>query len=108
MSYDFESFWFSGSRKFSDECGHAESEYIGSFLIEDVKDKQIISNWHDLYVFQSGEKQNLCIRYGNVCNEYYSPGELSMFLTAMHQLPVYQKAYELLCRKGTFSYNKKS
>lgn len=107
MSYDFDSLNFSNTPKFINGCDHKKEEYVGSFLIEKLTDKQIIKEWFDLYIFGECNNQNVCIRYGNIDREYISPGRLYFFLQNMGDIEVYQKAFELMKRKGIFTYYRK-
>lgn len=59
-----------------DTCQHKAEEYVVSFQTYSMKAQR----QYDLYIYSEGERgQQICIRYGNRCDEYLSCGSLSDF-----------------------------
>lgn len=83
---------------YKDHCRHGKSCFIKSITVDGKK--------HDLYVFENGSgRKEVCIRYGNECHEYISPGDLNDFLNskriyAANDSDVNFKAVCLLEAKG--------
>ena len=55
-----------------DGCQHGEDCYVGSFRTETEK--------IDVYLYTTLRDHEICLRFGNDCHEYYSPGPLLQFL----------------------------
>ena len=93
---------------FENGCEHEEDEYVGS-IIYDFNDKGE-PRYIDVYAFQGGLWQELCIRYGNKDHEYFAPSSILMFLSSAQTMDArkeYEHALELLKIKGEFEYHKK-
>ena len=94
----------SNDRYFYNHCKHTDDEYICSFSVFESGDN---IKRYDLYVFQHGKKQEVCIRYGDEPEEYMSMSDIGHFLSISSRLsPVYIKAAQLLLEAGTVTYRK--
>jgi hypothetical protein len=93
-----------------DGCNHPKEAYVGSFKSLHFK-PELREASYDLYVFDSPSGQEVCIRYGNEPQEYYSPGPLVQFIqlaSRWYEKAVrhYVDALEILKEKGVFSWKK--
>lgn len=81
----------------SDGCEHPSDSYIGSFTIDTRK--------YDVYYFKDDFAWNgksVCIRYGNECHEYISPGTMENIKDIIAKYPyetVYMTAYSMILNK---------
>ena len=77
---------FSYTPYFTNCCEHSKEEYICSFIEQSKK------NQHGHSILESGEKYDfylyqdidgyhgICLRYGNECSEYISPGHVYEYM----------------------------
>jgi hypothetical protein len=69
---EFDSEWLVRGPVWPDQCGHGPSTYIGSILVQETHQSE--RHPVDVYVFDSYELQEVCVRYGDRDDEYLSPG----------------------------------
>lgn len=87
----------------TDCCQHPPESYVASFEIANYQRQQM--EHYDLYVYASkcSGKQDVCIRYGDECSQYISPGPLGGFLTHNDHEP-YMTAIRILLAFGKVSW----
>lgn len=79
-------------------CYHdEETEYVGSGTTTD-------GTGVDVYLYAGSLGQQVCIRFGDNIEDYYTPGTLRMFQDAFNdhgdQIPAYVVARDLLAKRG--------
>ena len=89
---------------FHDCCDHPAGSYVGTVSFFDRDRRKAL----DVYLFPShreGCPPEVCLRYGNECHEYISPGGLFDFLCSARTLPSpeYTNALALIDEKFCFS-----
>lgn len=89
-----------------DACQHCQGSYVATFEVYDNDKMQV----YDLYVFEQRGRSEVCLRHGDGCSEYLSPGDVGQFChTTGHNrndAPEYRKAYEILRSLGSFHWRK--
>lgn len=93
-------------------CQHADSEYVGSFIHEELVLGSTMPRKEklDVYVFHTSYYgAEVCIRYGAEDSHYYSPGSMYQFIMTAGQLQhdVYKRALDLIREKGILRYEQK-
>lgn len=84
---------------FKDHCKHGKDCYVGS--IRDIRPNKP-DQWYDVYVFN----QKLCIRFGNIDSEYYSPPDKWEDFLRSNFEP-YVLARTVLLMKGYFMWQRR-
>jgi len=95
--------------KYKNLCEHSKDEFVGSILSLVGETLQDI----DVYVFQHEgyPTQDVCIRFGNKPEAYFSAGELFDFImrgSDNTSLKCYQDAVYVISQMGTIGFTKKS
>ncbi len=91
--------------EWNDACKHGPECFVGSFQVPKSHNKTL--KWCDLYVFTNGTRQEVCIRTGNDCGDYISPGSLGEFMVrAGHhcRFDEYHEAFNLLLKLGRLTW----
>lgn len=95
---------FSQKKFWKDKCGHKKEEYVGS--VESLDGEKL-----DIYVFKTkiNDKNQdvLCIRHGNIDNQYYSPSDLTKFIAMASGITKYQLALNTLLHFGEIVFSRK-
>lgn len=93
---------------FEDHCGHPKEAYVASYDVFTRVDGKYVHEFYDLYAFTGfGGSTNICIRFGNRGEEYYSTGPcLSYFMSSAlrEKSPndIYSRALKILKEDGQF------
>lgn len=92
---------------YKDRCGHPQESYVGSFSIIQKKEKEYLDKKYDLYIYENNRilGAEACIRYGNDCCEYISPGNIVRLYK--YENSVYYAAWQILIRHGFIKYERK-
>lgn len=105
----FQSYFSEVERKWPNDCGHKESEYIGSVLVRMSK-TSLKTTPVDVYVHEGdlGTNQaHVCIRFGPK-SEYVSAGTVMDFLATCAAEPTfYPEVIALILKKMEFFCERK-
>ena len=87
---------------FLEDCGHGG--YIGSAVYWHEKDEE---RKIDVYIYDNGNVQNVCIRFGDYTSSYLSPGTPIDFLVsaASHRSPLSDAAAAVITKMATATFN---
>ena len=84
---------------YTDRCGHGG--YVATFECAVYrKDNYIKDGVYDLYVFDNGARQEVCLRYGEDDCKYESPGSVTNVIENQHMMEEYRRAVAILKAKG--------
>lgn len=92
-----------------DTCGHSKESYVGTFtsILRTNKPPGIQPLTIDLYVFQNGQVQSACLRYGHGPGDCFAPGLfITLFNTRARE--EYADAIQMLQEKGEIKWVRKS
>lgn len=87
-----------------DDCEHGG--YVCSF--EDLyvdKDKKLVQENFDLYVFENPLGQQVCLRFGRD-SDYYSVGSVVELAKTARHMSCYMRALELLLKFGKIEWTR--
>jgi len=87
-------------RYWENGCSHKEDEYIGSTSLPVFSDRFIEKI--DVYIW--GEKQEVCIRFGERPENYYSLLSLKQLYVGSHDSELYRKAIEVIEHFGKIKF----
>lgn len=92
--------------RFTNHCNHKKEEYIGTASYSYIRGKECGREWIDVYVYEDCTMgQEICIRFGEEPENYYSVGRVVDFLRRSHnENQPYAKALDILFYHGTFKY----
>jgi len=91
---------------YENHCEHSKDEFVGSILSVVGKDIKSI----DVYIFkhEGFKTQDVCIRFGEKPEDYYSAGELFDFILRANNSPkCYQDAVYVISQMGNIEFSSK-
>lgn len=81
----------------TDHCTHGHDCYVDSFIYTG----QAVVEKIDIYVYPDDYYgHEICLRYGDGDNQYYSPTGFAAFLRASECTPMYAEALKIILDKG--------
>lgn len=89
--------------KHHDACSHGAECYVGTFAYQ--SGVRAPRQTFDLYVYDNGGRQEICMRYGDGDSDYVSPGRTVDFIRASDHNPKYRAGVDLLVKKGAIVWH---